>query len=264
MRATNANTAMYNNFLQNTSLLFWYILYSTSTIFLSTVKPGAHFSPHRAISRAKAIKITIAVFAYEDRPVSRLPAYRVWLIVHSALCNGIPTQSSFRVADYNWRLFDDTDKQNHPCAGVYWLRKTDLNRWPSGYDPDELPNCSIPLYTARKNMIRGKYDVLKNRADMVFSQPTNWLLTAVNLRTFKERFTYFAVNTLGLAWYGLLGEFIRHNSRARLNQKSHYFTIKLTAPFRTVRGSNPYLCEYGLKYRQRAILAQRASNRQLI
>ena len=25
-----------------------------------------------------------------------------------------------------------------------WLREPDLNQRPSGYEPDELPNCSIP------------------------------------------------------------------------------------------------------------------------
>ena len=28
-----------------------------------------------------------------------------------------------------------------------WLREPDLNRRPSGYEPDELPSCSIPRYT---------------------------------------------------------------------------------------------------------------------
>ena len=27
-----------------------------------------------------------------------------------------------------------------------WLREPDLNQRPSGYEPDELPNCSIPRY----------------------------------------------------------------------------------------------------------------------
>ena len=27
-----------------------------------------------------------------------------------------------------------------------WLRGTDLNRRPSGYEPDELPDCSTPRY----------------------------------------------------------------------------------------------------------------------
>ena len=28
-----------------------------------------------------------------------------------------------------------------------WLRELDLNQRPSGYEPDELPNCSIPRYS---------------------------------------------------------------------------------------------------------------------
>ncbi len=29
---------------------------------------------------------------------------------------------------------------------LLWLREADLNHRPSGYEPDELPNCSIPRY----------------------------------------------------------------------------------------------------------------------
>ena len=32
----------------------------------------------------------------------------------------------------------------------YWLREEDLNLWPSGYEPDELPSCSIPRFKWRR------------------------------------------------------------------------------------------------------------------
>ena len=35
-------------------------------------------------------------------------------------------------------------RDNHYTTRPIWLRETDSNHRPSGYEPNELPNCSIP------------------------------------------------------------------------------------------------------------------------
>ena len=37
-------------------------------------------------------------------------------------------------------------RDNRYTTRPLWLREEDLNLWPSGYEPNELPNCSIPRY----------------------------------------------------------------------------------------------------------------------
>src|SRR5690606_14267971 len=43
------------------------------------------------------------------------------------------------------------ERLKHYCSDhkKRWLREPDLNRRPSGYEPDELPGCSIPRQRLR-------------------------------------------------------------------------------------------------------------------
>ena len=43
-------------------------------------------------------------------------------------------------------IFCVTGRRDNRYTTEPWLRELDLNQRPSGYEPDELPNCSIPRY----------------------------------------------------------------------------------------------------------------------
>ena len=49
-----------------------------------------------------------------------------------------------------------------------WLRGTDLNRRPSGYEPDELPGCSTPRYIKNQLLLTNKkYNkIIKNKINI--------------------------------------------------------------------------------------------------
>ncbi len=44
-----------------------------------------------------------------------------------------------------------------------WLREMDLNHRPSGYEPDELPSCSIPRHLE----VRLYLDLIKPRLNLM-------------------------------------------------------------------------------------------------
>ena len=43
-------------------------------------------------------------------------------------------------------IFSVTGRRDKPLLQWTKLRELDLNQRPSGYEPDELPDCSIPRY----------------------------------------------------------------------------------------------------------------------
>ena len=47
-------------------------------------------------------------------------------------------------------IFCVTGRRDNHYTMEPWLRELDLNQRPSGYEPDELPNCSIPRYCLKK------------------------------------------------------------------------------------------------------------------
>jgi len=47
---------------------------------------------------------------------------------------------------YNKKKYKIYYKNIFHIKKIYWLRGLDLNQGPSGYEPDELPDCSTPRF----------------------------------------------------------------------------------------------------------------------
>ena len=49
-------------------------------------------------------------------------------------------------------IFSVTGRRDKPLLQWTKLRELDLNQRPSGYEPDELPDCSIPRYSTKEDV----------------------------------------------------------------------------------------------------------------
>ena len=79
---------------------------------------------------------------------SRLPAIASWAFQGSRLVVGKRGLVAVREHGVLNNKEESEHAQKRPLFRVaffdVWLREPDLNRRPSGYEPDELPDCSIP------------------------------------------------------------------------------------------------------------------------
>jgi hypothetical protein len=108
---------------------------------------GAGFAPHRAISRPdsacpfRARRRTQGHLLLPSRSAVNAGAHpqNCCPVFHPGWARGLPLAPS---SPFRSRF--SANASTRPFEVRIWLRGSDLNGRPSGYEPDELPGCSTP------------------------------------------------------------------------------------------------------------------------
>ena len=120
-----------------------------------------------------------------------------------------------------------------------WLREPDLNRRPSGYEPDELPNCSIPRPTCEHYTPNKMFYKFVNMVPREGLEPSHPKALAPHASV-STNFTISASNLCRLLWNFVA---LRRNFTHCIFSLLDYLTLGRVNPLRL-----SLMCRHITKY----------------